>query len=44
MKQIVLNEEEARALVTVLKSTWIQPDLQKAIYNLINRVERELEN
>lgn len=44
MKQIILSEEEARAVVLVLRSTWITPDMQKLIYNLINRIETELEN
>lgn len=44
MKQIVLSEEEAMAIIRALKSNWIpQPD-QKLVYNLINRIERELEN
>jgi hypothetical protein len=43
MKQIVLSEEEARAIIKTLKSNWIPLDDQKLIYNLINRIERELE-
>lgn len=44
MKQITLSEEEAKAIVKALRSSWIPLDDQKIIYNLINRIERELEN
>lgn len=44
MKQITLTEEEALAIVRALKSNWIPQDDQKIIYNLIHRIERELEN
>jgi len=43
MKEIILSEEEARAIVKTLKSNWIPLDDQKTIYNLISRIERELE-
>lgn len=44
MKQVTLTEEEARAIVKALKANWIPLDDQRVIYNLINRIERELEN
>lgn len=44
MKQIILTEEEAKAMVKALRSSWIPLDDQKVIYNLISRIERELES
>ena len=44
MKQVILTEEEAKAIVKTLKTNWIPLDDQKIIYNLINRIERELES
>jgi len=44
MRQITLSEEEARAIVSVLRSNWIPLELQKLVFNLISRIERELEN
>lgn len=42
--EIKLTEEEARAIVAILKSNWIPQDLQTIVFNLINRIERELDN
>ena len=44
MKQIFVTEEEARLIIAMLKNSWAPLDMQKAVYNLINRIERELEN
>lgn len=44
MKQIVLTEEEAKAIVRVLRTNWIPLDDQRIIYDLISRIERELES
>lgn len=39
---VVLSEDEARALLKVLKTNWIPLDDQRTIYNLIRRIEKEL--
>jgi hypothetical protein len=38
-----LSQEEALALHAVLKSNWIPIELQRVIYDLIRRIEKELE-
>jgi len=43
MKQIIITEEEAKAIVKVLISNWIPINDQRIIYDLINRIEKELE-
>jgi len=42
IKVYCLSEEEARALILVLKSNWSPLELQKTIYQLIDRLEKEL--
>lgn len=42
-RKILLSKEEEDALLRHLKSSWVIPDDQKIIYNLINRIERERE-
>lgn len=42
MKEIILSEEEARAIHTVLKRNWVQNDLQKIVYGILTRIEKEL--
>lgn len=44
MRQIILSEDEAKAIVLILKSNWIPLELQRAVYDLISRIEKELEN
>ena len=41
-KKYNLNEEEARAIVAVLGKNWVQPELQKVVYELVFRLEKEL--
>ena len=42
IKLYMLSEEEARAVVLLLRSSYAPQDLQKIVYNLISRLEKEL--
>ena len=42
MKQITITEEEAKVIVIMLRSTWAPIDIQKVVYELIERLEKEL--
>lgn len=44
MRQILITEEEARAIIIALRSNWVPIDDQKIIYNLIKKLEKELES
>ena len=44
MKEIILSKEEVEIIVILLRSTWVQPQYQKIVYDLISRIERELED
>lgn len=44
MKQIILTEEEARAVIFLLRTSWAPQEMQKIVFNLVNRIERELES
>ena len=45
MKQIIiLSEEEARAVIFLLKNSWAPQEMQKLVYDLISRIEKELES
>jgi hypothetical protein len=43
MKQIILSEEEAREIVKLLITSWVPQDSQKIVYELVRRIEKELE-
>lgn len=38
-----ITAEEALAIYKALRSNWIPPDDQKVVYNLIERIKKELE-
>jgi len=40
--KIIISKEEAKGIAKALKSNWIPLDDQKLIYQLIDRIEREL--
>ena len=42
MNEVVLTEDEVRLLISVVKSASPPLDVQIKIYNLINRIEKEL--
>lgn len=44
MKQVILDEAEVRIIVAILKSNWIPINLQKAVFDIITKIEKELEN
>lgn len=41
--EIKLTREEAIAILAVLKHNWIPLELQKAIFELVEKLERELQ-
>jgi hypothetical protein len=41
--KLEISREEAIALISLLRNSWAPLDMQKTIYNLVNRIERELE-
>jgi len=43
MKQVILTEEEARTLVRILRYNWVPFDDQKTVYEMVRRIEKELE-
>lgn len=43
MKQFVIDEQEARALLEELRKAWVAPDNQQVIYKMLTRLENELE-
>lgn len=44
MKQLILSEEEMRVLALILRSNWVPIEYQQVIYNLIRKIDKELEN
>lgn len=41
---ITISEDEAKALIKILKNNWVPPDDQKIIFNLIIRLENLINN
>ncbi len=43
MKEFVISEAEARALLEELRKAWVIPENQQLIYKMLTRLENELE-
>lgn len=43
MKQIILSEEEAKIIINLLKNNWVPYNVQRTVFELINRIEKELQ-
>lgn len=44
MKEIVLTKEEAKVIVLLLRREWPPVELQKLVFELVTRLEKELES